>query len=401
VDFAQHGDIATLHRFTDRKLADLEAELDEWTRLRRVTLVIPCLASEMNGPALRRIVEEVGRAHYVDRVVIGLDRADADDHARAKEFFSVLPQEHHILWQDGPNLRAVEAQLRDERINPAQPGKGRNVWWCLGYALGRSEPGAIVLQDADVVEYSREMLARLVYPVVHPTFGYVFSKAFYVRADAERMHGRVTRLLVAPLLRSLQTMVGDAPFLDFLESFRYPLAGEVCIRSEALLAIRVPADWGLEIGMLGEIYRNHRAGQVCQVEMAGTYDHKHQPVSGDDPSSGLHKMAIDLTKAVVKRLALEGRVLSTDHFRTLRATYQRAALELVDRYHDDAVMNGLRYDRHAETEVVDVFARAVSQAGDQFLVDPLDTPFMPSWARVRSAVPDIHDRIAEAVEADG
>ena len=401
MDFAQQGDIATLHQFTDRKLTDLEAELADWTRVRPVTLVIPCLASEMDGPALGRIVDEVGQAHYVDRVVIGLDLADADDHERAKRFFSVLPQQHHVLWQDGPRLRGIERQLRNERISPAQPGKGRNVWWCLGLALGRSEPGAVVLQDADVLDYSREMLARLVYPIVHPTFGYVFSKGFYVRADGERMHGRVTRLLVAPLLRALQTMIDDAPFLDFLESFRYPLAGEVCMRSEALLALRVPADWGLEIGMLGEIHRNHRAAQVCQVEIAGTYDHKHQPVSSDDPSAGLHKMAIDLTKAVVKRLALEGRVLSTDHFRTLRATYQRTALELVDRYHDDAVMNGLQYDRHQEAEVVDVFARAISQAGDQFLVDPLDTPFMPSWARVRSAVPDIHDRIADAVEADG
>ena len=46
---------------SDGKLTDFETELCEWTRVRPVTLVIPCLATEMDGPALRRIVDEFSK----------------------------------------------------------------------------------------------------------------------------------------------------------------------------------------------------------------------------------------------------------------------------------------------------------------------------------------------------
>jgi len=34
------------------------------------------------------------------------------------------------------------------------------------------------------------------------------------------------------------------------------------------------------------------------------------------------------------------------------------------------------------------------------LDDPLETPFIPSWTRVRSELPDLPGRLLEAVEAD-
>jgi glucosyl-3-phosphoglycerate synthase len=93
-------------------------------------------------------------------------------------------------------------------------------------------------------------------------------------------------------------------------------------------------------------------------------------------------------------------VLSTEVFRTLKAAYYRAALDLVDWYHHDAVLNGLEQDRHSEEQVVEMFSGALMTAGEQFLSNPMETPFMPSWSRVVSAVPDVLDRIAAAVEAD-
>ena len=39
-------------------------------------------------------------------------------------------------------------------------------------------------------------------------------------------------------------------------------------------------------------------------------------------------------------------------------------------------------------------------AGDDFLEKPMDKPFIPSWNRVISAIPDILEQLKEAVEND-
>ena len=85
--------------------------------------------------------------------------------------------------------------------------------------------GVIALHDCDIVNYDRQLLARLCYPVVHPHLGFEFCKGYYARVT-ERMHGRVSRLFMTPLIRSMEGMAPGAGFLRFLDSFRYPLAGE-------------------------------------------------------------------------------------------------------------------------------------------------------------------------------
>ncbi|MEM7234038.1 MAG: glycosyl transferase, partial [Planctomycetota bacterium] len=67
---------------------------------------------------------------------------------------------------------------------------------------------------------------------------------------------------------------------------------------------------------------------------------------------------------------------------------------------NDAIMNGLTLDRHAEEKAVELFAHNVMRAGVDFLSHPDETPFIPSWRRVISAIPDILPRLHEAVEAD-
>ena len=39
-------------------------------------------------------------------------------------------------------------------------------------------------------------------------------------------------------------------------------------------------------------------------------------------------------------------------------------------------------------------------AGQYFLENPMETPFIPSWNRVVSAIPDILDQLYDAVEQD-
>ena len=63
-------------------------------------------------------------------------------------------------------------------------------------------------------------------------------------------------------------------------------------------------------------------------------------------------------------------------------------------------MNGLQLDIHGEEQAVEMFSRNIMTAGEQFLSNAMDTPFIPSWSRVSSAMPEVFDRLVEAVELD-
>lgn len=399
-DFYQNGIITTLHNLSDRPVEDLEEDLVRFSKKRPLGLLLPSLFSELEGPALGNIVDEIAQAPYLDQIVIGLDRADEEQFRYAKKFFSKLPQHHRILWNDGPRLRALDAELQDLGLAPREPGKGRNVWYCMGYILASGRAESIALHDCDITTYSRDMLARLIYPVAHPQFNYEFCKGFYARVADGKINGRVSRLLVTPLLRALKKVFGDNRYLEYMDSFRYPLAGEFSFRRDVLNDIRIPSDWGLEIGVLSEMHRNYSNNRLCQVDIADCYDHKHQDLSLEDANAGLSKMSIDITKALFRKLATQGHTFNTETFRTLKATYFRIALDFVETYHNDAMMNGLKLDIHGEEEAVEMFARNIMTAGDQFLTMPMAKPFVPSWNRVVSAMPDVFDRILEAVELD-
>lgn len=399
-DFFQNGVITTLHQLGTRSVEDLEEELIQLSRERPMALVLPSLYSELEGPALENIVEQLARVPYLSQIVIGLDRADEDQYRHALEYFGRLPQHHRVLWNDGPRLQAIDRELDGLGLAPMELGKGRNVWYCLGYIQASGIAQAVALHDCDILTYDRGMLARLMYPVVNPLFQYDFCKGFYPRVAGGKLNGRVCRLLVTPLIRALKQVTGPSEFLDYMDSFRYPLAGEFSMRAGVLADLRIPSDWGLEIGVLSEVHRNYGARRVCQVDVAENYDHKHQPLSEEDQSQGLSRMSVDIVKAMLRKLATNGVVFSHENIRTLKANYYRIALDFVESYYHDAMINGLRLDRDREERAVELFSSNILTAGEIFLDKPQETPFIPSWNRVRSAVPDVFDKLRAAVEQD-
>ena len=185
-----------------------------------------------------------------------------------------------------------------------------------------------------------------------------------------------------------------------MDSFRYALAGEFSFRRDVLRDLRIPSDWGLEIGVLSEMHRNYAHNRLCQVDIAESYDHKHQDVSLGDQRAGLSKMSIDIAKAIFRKLATQGVVFNAETFRSLKATYYRIALDFVETYRNDALMNGLEIDIHKEEQAVEMFAGNIMEAGQLFLEKPMEKPFVPSWNRVQSAIPDILKRLYQAVEED-
>ena len=372
----------------------------EFSKFRPITLILPSLYSELKGPALPRIIEEISKVKYLKNIVIGLDRANQKEFIEAKRFFAKLPQKHEILWNDGPNLKRLDSQLAEHNLAPQEMGKGRNVWYCMGYILSLGESEAVALHDCDIITYNRNLLSRLIYPVANPKFNFDFCKGYYPRVSEKRIKGRVARLLVTPLLRALEKTIGFKEYITFLDSFRYPLAGEFSFRRRVLKDIRIPFDWGLEIGVLSEMYRNYAGNRLCQVDIADVYDHKHQDISINDKSGGLSKMSIDISKAIIRKLASQGETFSMSIFRSLKATYYREALDFVQIYKKDAQMNAYDLDVHEEEIAVELFAQNIMVAGEVFLDSPMETPNIPTWNRVDTALPNFLNDLKKAVEVD-
>ncbi len=399
-DFHQTGVITTLHRLGQVNTAALERELVRHARNWPVSLVLPCLYSELAREAIHTIVEELKRVEFIDQIVLSMDRMNQEQFRHASEFFSVLPQRLRILWHDGPRMQQLISELEANELNIGEQGKGRGSWLAFGYVLASGRSSVIALHDCDIVSYQRELLVRLCFPAVNPNLGYEFVKGYYSRYG-DRLYGRVTRLFVTPLIRALRKMTGQqVPLLAYLDSFRYPLAGEFAITTDLARVNRIPADWGLEMGTLCEVYRNCSLKRVCQVDLIENYEHKHQELSPQDPTKGLMKMALDIAESLLRTLATEGVILHHGFLRSLTTAYQRHAEDIIKRYHDDALINGLQFDRHSENLAVETFERALEIAGSNFLENSEGSPSIPNWMRVASAMPDFLDRLMEAVELD-
>ena len=399
-DFSQNGIVSTLHDFKTKSTDEIEKELLEFSKERKMELILPCLYSELEGEALPKIVSEISKTKYLNHIIIGLDKANETQAKDAWKFFKKLKTDFTILWNDGPKLKKLDEELKNKNLAPNQPGKGRNVWYCIGMSIARDTARSVALHDCDIKTYDRRMLAKLFYPVVNPVFNFEFCKGYYPRIANKKMNGRVARLLVAPLLIALEKTIGNSGYLQFMKSFKYPLSGEFSFRRNVLPELRISSDWGIEVGVLSEMQRNFSPNNICQVDLADAYDHKHQDLSLNDETKGLSKMSIDIIKTFIKKLATQGNSFSRETFRSLKATYYRSALDMIDIYRSDATMNGLKFDSHTEEEAVELFAINIMKAGDDFYVNPMDTPFIPTWSRVKSAIPDFLNKLKDAVSED-
>jgi len=403
--FYQNGIVANLHDFSygsssENNYKKLEKNLVDFSNDNPMELILPSLFSEINGTALPNIINEINKTKFLNHVVIGLDRSNDKEFQKAFKFFQQLKTPFSILWNDGPRLMELDNELKEKGLAPREFGKGRNVWYCIGMALARGEASSIALHDCDILTYNKDLLAKLFYPVANPSFNFEFCKGYYPRVADGKMNGRVSRLLVFPLLLAMEKTIGRSEYLDFMKSFRYPLAGEFSFRKNLLPELRIPSDWGLEIGVLSEMQRNHSSNRICQVDLAQTYDHKHQDLSENDETAGLSRMSIDITKALIRKLATQGNIFSLETFRSIKATYYRVALDMIDIYRSDAKMNGLSFDSHIEEKAVELFALNIMKAGETFFENPMETPFIPTWNRVLSAIPDFLDRFKSSVELD-
>jgi len=334
--------VATLHAFADRVP---EAPTES------AAVVVPLTGREHASLAAERVLTTLERVDPA-RVVVALRASEGrvDTVARWLDTFELSPD---VLWCNAPEVRDV---LADTGLNgPA--GKGRDVWLALG--LGAREE-YVAVHDADATTYSRTHVPRLLFPLAR---GYDFTKGYYARVENDRLYGRLFRLFYTPLVRALDD-AHDAPVVDYLDSFRYALAGEFATTGEFARRLRAQRGWGLEVGTLGEAFEFAGFGGTAQVDL-GRHKHDHRAVGGPQ---GLGDMCGEVGNALLRVVKDTGLTPDYDH---LRERYREAATRLVGQYATDAAFNGFAFDAADEREQVATYADAVEPPGE-------DTR-LPAW----------------------
>ncbi len=398
MDFYQEK-ITTIHDFSQDSDLMLH-HLQELATSRRSVLIIPMLYKEIESPSLSNIVYELNKCNFIGEVIISLAADNKEQYEEVVSFFSNLDLNHIIVWCNGPSVTKVIEEMKEKDLNISQfKGKGKDVWIAIGIASLNSY--AIALHDADIVTYTKDFPAKLLYPIINPKLNFLFNKGYYARInkDNRMMYGRVVRLFVRPFIDALQKDVGcRSQVIDYLRAFRYILAGEFALTSDLALHLRFPSDWGLEVGLLAEVYRNSSLKRTCQTDL-GFYDHKHKD-TGEDITEGLSKMVNDIVLTLLRITNETTSIqISNAFIQGLYVKYIRSAQDLIRQHYADAVCNDLIYDRHVEEKYVEVFSKILLNTGNSYLETPLSVQ-MPDWKRALSAVPDLREQLKNAALKD-
>ena len=392
--------ITTLQKLGGRSLKDLESELESYAERHHMILLLPALYSEFQTPAMHKIIEELKHVHYLHKIILGLDQATKEQFEEVKELMSVLPCQVDVLWNDGPRIKELYADLTAEGFPGLDtPGKGRNVWTMIGYGLTDQTSYAFALHDCDIVNYSREVPARLFFPIVHPALDFEFNKGFYSRVT-NKLHGRATRLLYSPLVKALGKVFGKSRYIDYMDSFRYSLSGEFAFIRSLGRGIAISPTWGLEVSTLSEVYKNTSNRRICQTEIMETYEHKHQELGSQSSGGGIYKMANDIAKTLFRVMAQEGVVFSEASFKTLQATYYQESRFEISKYNALSKLNKLEFNREKEINAVETFEDAIKEATEEFYDDPMGIPSLSPWITVRSVMPHFSDKFKDYVKKD-
>jgi len=368
------------------------------TTNRPVSIVMPMLYREIKGDALYNIKKGLNKCKFLKEIIIPLAAKNEKEFRDVKRFFSDIKTPHLIMWCDGPKIERLLDELKIDGINLLKyKGKGRDVWLALGIASLRSY--AIVLHDADIMIYDEMIPTKLIYPIVEPELDFKFNKGYYARVNTEKgiMYGRVFRLFLHPILEALNEEKTELDFVKFLKSFRYPISGEFALTSDLARDVDIPGNWGLEIGIMAEMYRNVILKRICQTDL-GFYDHKHQKIGTEE--KGLIKMSGDILETLLRVLIEEDHIQISEEFLiSLRVLYQRYAQDCIRKYHADAHFNGLKYDRHTEENMVEIFSKQIMTAGSRYLDKPVGTR-IPDWLRTISARKKIREQLLDIVIID-
>lgn len=238
----------------------------------KISLAMPALNEEETVGCVIHTIKEtlVQRVPLLDEIVL----IDSDSSDRTREIAADLGVPVHIHQQVLPELGA-------------RSGKGEALWKSLYLTCG----DIIVWIDTDIANIHPRFVYGLVGPLIHhPEVQFV--KGFYrrpLKVDNKLQAGgggRVTELTARPLLNL---------FFPELSGIIQPLSGEYGGRRGALEQMVFSSGYGVEIGLLIDVFEKYGLSAIAQVDLQERIHH-------NQPLESLSKMSFAIIQTVVRRI---------------------------------------------------------------------------------------------------
>ncbi len=219
---------------------------------RRVSVVLPALDEEATvGPIVAAIRPfTLGPSPLVDELVV-MDSGSTD---------------RTIEVATAAGARVVRRTDVVADLEPL-PGKGEVLWRSLAATTG----DVVCYIDSDLIDFDPGFVPALLGPLL-AVEGVGLVKGFYRRplrletTEADTGGGRVTELLVRPLLAALRPELAGVV---------QPLGGEYAGTRAVLESLPFAAGYGVEIGLLLDIHAVHGLDAIAQVNL-GVRKHRNR-----------------------------------------------------------------------------------------------------------------------------
>ncbi len=244
------------------------------------------------------VLSGLREAGAIDEIVV-VDAASADGTATiAADAGAKVLQEGELAVSVG-NPSPNDGASRSGEPTTLGPvlGKGDAMWRALPVLEGE----LVVFLDADTAEFSDHFATGLLGPLVcEPRVRFV--KAFYRRPfehggiSLPQGGGRVNHLLARPAL---------ALFYPELAAVKQPLAGEVAARRDLLETVPFVTGYGVEIGMLIDVWREIGLDGLAQVDL-DVHRNRHQELTA------LGEMSERVLATIARRMHQEERLGGVD-----------------------------------------------------------------------------------------
>lgn len=283
VNYDESAGVQAISILVDKWFAENTFHADEFEQLNElvelkhqqgvsISLALPALNEEETVSKVIKMMKKelAGRFPLLDEIVL----IDSNSTDRTRE----------IAKQEGVPVYIHQHLL--ERLKP-RTGKGEALWKSLLVTRG----DIIVWIDTDIVNIHPRFVYGILGPLlINPQVQFV--KGFYrrpLRVGAKMQAGgggRVTELTARPLLNL---------FYPELSGMVQPLSGEYAGRREALERAKFFSGYGVETGLLIDIYERYGLNAIAQVDLLERIHH-------NQPLEALSKMSFEIIQAVIHKL---------------------------------------------------------------------------------------------------
>lgn len=320
VDFFQSKQITTLQKLCDN--SHLEAEII--ASQKKIVIVIPCSIHHYQMRTIHNLLNQLNSVPFIYQIIIILNGKVANQ------------TNHELLDIDDPRVTLINALSSD------RAGKGYALKIGFDFAYSQhQEHSVIVTLDADLQSFTTEYLLKLIYPIA--VLNGHFNKGYYARFSDNKLDGRLTRLLVFPLLYAMQLQHPKDQLLEWLLEFRYPLSGDVSFSSELIPELNITEHWSYDLSLLISVFQKKEKIDIYQTELSDNYQHLHQPIEKNE-SEGLLRVAENILDYLTTLYALDKTRLISD--------YNLLAKQYCKKYQKLASFNGLNYAQKKEEDLI-------------------------------------------------